>query len=43
MIKKQKMEKDVVSVLGKCGSCGEMDFIGKDGICTQCWVKKKVN
>ena len=39
-MKKQEMDKDTISQLGKCSSCGKMDFIGKDGICTQCWVKR---
>jgi len=32
---------DVVAIYDKCKVCGRQRSVGKDGICTECWVKSK--
>jgi len=32
---------DVVSIGGHCKECGQYHFIGRDGLCVECWTKKK--
>ena len=32
----------VVSIGGTCKECGQYHFIGKDGLCVECWSKLKV-
>jgi len=30
---------DVVSIPGHCKKCGQYHFIGRDGLCIECWTK----
>lgn len=32
---------DVVSIPGHCKECGQYHFIGRDGLCVECWTKMK--